>query len=254
MVILFKFNRNLLNKDALSKSDPMCVVYVEVNNSWTEHGRTEGLINNLNPAFATKILIGYRFEELQKLKFKIYDVDSKSKKLDDHDFLGEAECNLGQIVSSANFVATLNHPKSKTKGELCVTAVEIGPNKEEVEFLFSAEGFKKSGPFSKPDPFLAIYKEEALIHRTPFVKDDCSPKWKKFTIPMRAIRAKDGEDVKLTLQCWNWNGDGKHKLIGEVKVNTGDILKAPKSFDLMEKVYILVLIYFLNYLHFTLHI
>ncbi len=221
----------------MSKSDPLCVVYVQANGAWTEFRRTERLVNTLNPDFATKILIGYRFEELQKLKFKIYDIDSASAVLEQHDFLGEAECNLGQIVSSGNFVTSLHHPKGKNKGEICVRAEEIGSNKEEVEFLFSGEGFKKSGPFSKPDPFLAIYKENnALIHRTPFIKDNCNPKWQKFTVPMRMIRTKDGQDITLTLQCWNWNGDGNHKLIGEVKVNTRELLQAPKTFNLIEKV------------------
>ncbi len=223
-----------MNKDVVSKSDPMCVVYIQVNNTWIEHRRTERIVNTLNPDFATKILIGYQFEELQKLKFKIYDIDSTSTVLEQHDFLGEAECNLGQIVSSGNFVTPLCHPKSKKSGELCVRAEEIGSNKEEVEFLFSAEGFKKSGLLSKPDPFLAIYKDtNFLIYRSLFIKDNCNPRWQKFTVPMRTIRTKDGQDITLTLQCWNWNRDGNHSFMGEVKVSTHDILHAPRTFDLM---------------------
>ena len=221
----------------MSKSDPTCVVYIQqIDHSWVEHGRTEQICNSLNPEFSKKILIGYRFEELQKLKFKIYDIDSKSAVLDKHDFLGEAECSLGQIVSSGKFVITLHHPKSKNNGELCVKAEEIGTLKEDVEFLFSAEGFKKSGILSKPDPFLAIYKENTLVHRTTFIKDNCNPKWPKFTVPIRLIRTKDQNDVALSLQCWNWNGDGSHKLIGEVQTTTKEILQAPKTFSLNDKV------------------
>ncbi|XP_045028437.1 copine-8 isoform X2 [Daphnia magna] len=228
--------KNLLNKDVLSKSDPMCVVYVQhLDHSWVEHGRTEQIHNTLNPEYTTKILIGYRFEELQKLKFKIYDIDSKSTVLDKHDFLGEAECSLGEIVSSRNFVTTLHHPKNKYTGQLCIKAEEIGSLKEDVELLFSAEGFKKSGILSKPDPFLAIYKESTLVHRTPFIKDNCNPEWPSFVLPMRFLRTKDEKSVPLMLQCWNWNGDGSHKLIGEVQVTTQEILSAPKTFSLSDK-------------------
>ena len=226
-----------MNKDLISKSDPICVVYIQqVDQSWVEHGRTEQIHNSLNPEFSKKIVIGYHFENLQKLKFKIFDIDSKSTALDKHDFLGEVECSLGQIVSSGKIVETLHHPKSKNKGELCVIAEEIGAIKEDVEFLFSAEGFKKSGILSKPDPFLVIYKENTLVHRTTFIKDDCNPKWPKFTVPMRLLRTKDQKDVALSLQCWNWNGDGSHKLMGEVHITTQEILQAPKTFPMNEQV------------------
>ncbi|XP_057379828.1 copine-8-like [Daphnia carinata] len=228
--------KNLVNKDVLSKSDPICVVYVRhLDHSWVEHGRTEQICNTLNPEYTTKIVIGYRFEELQKLKFKIYDIDSKSTALDKHDFLGEAECSLGEIVSARNFVTALNHSKNKNTGQLCIKAEEIGSIKEDVELLFSAQGFKKSGLLSKPDPFLAIYKESTLVHRTPFIKDNCNPEWPRFVLPMRFLRTKDENSVSLLLQCWNWNGDGSHKLMGEVQVTTQEILSAPKTFSLNDK-------------------
>lgn len=231
--------RNLLNKDVLSKSDPMCVVYVQLQNNqtWTEHGRTEVLTNTLNPEFATKILIAYHFEEVQKLKFKIYDIDSSSHLLENHDFLGEAECNLGQIVSSTNkFETTLYHSGNRSRGQLCVKAEEIGSFKEEIEFQFSAQGFKRSRLFSKPDPFLAIYKDNTLIHRTTPIKNNCNPQWPKFIVPKRAICAKNGQDAKLLLQSYNYNDNGKHKLLGEVYIATREICSAPNTFNLLSKV------------------
>lgn len=215
----------------------MCVVYIQQpNHSWIEHKRTEQIINSLDPEFSTKIPISYHFEELQKLKFKIFDIDSRSSVLDNHDFLGEAECSLGQIVSSGNHTLDLHHPKSKSKAQLFIRAEEIGGLKEELELRFTAKDFKKSGLLSKPDPFLAIYKDQVLIHRTKFIKDDCSPKWPAFAVPMRTLRTKDGQDLKLSLQCWNWNGDGKHKLMGEVQATTQELLHAPQSFSLADKV------------------
>lgn len=39
----------------------------------------------------------YKFEEVQKLKFALYDIDSPNQRLTDHDFLGEMECTLGHV-------------------------------------------------------------------------------------------------------------------------------------------------------------
>lgn len=212
-------------------------MYIQTQNqTWMEHGRTEVLQNSLNPQFSTKIKIGYRFEEHQKLKFKIYDIDSHNPVLDAHDFLGEADCSLGQIVSAVNFTAPLQLPKSKGNGgQVCIRAEEIGNSNEEVEFIFHAQDFKKSGMFSKPDPFLAIYKDGSLVYRSNFIKDDLNPRWPKFVLPIRAIRSKDGQDATLSLQVWNYNGDGSHKMLGEVQATTKEMLSAPKTFTLSEK-------------------
>ena len=217
----------------------MCVVYTQSSQSqaWTEYGRTERLVNTLNPEFATKIVVDYFFEELQKLKFKFYDIDSHSAVLDAHDFLGEADCTLGQIVSSGTYTTKLNHPTnpSNNKSQLIVKAEEVEGVKEEVELHFSAKDFKKSGIFSKPDPFLAIYKGDTLVFRTHHVQDNCNPVWVKFSLPMRSLRTKSNEDLSLTIQCWNWNGNGNHKLMGEVHVKSSDLLQAPKTFSLNDK-------------------
>ncbi|XP_060045708.1 copine-5 isoform X2 [Erinaceus europaeus] len=94
--------RNLLDKDMFSKSDPLCVMYIQgmENKQWREFGRTEVIDNTLNPDFVRKFIIDYFFEEKQNLRFDLYDVDSKSPDLSKHDFLGQAFCTLGEIVGS----------------------------------------------------------------------------------------------------------------------------------------------------------
>ena len=216
----------------MSKSDPMCVVYVQQRSTqaWKEHGRTEVLQNTLNPDFATKILIGYRFEEQQKLKFKIFDIDSSDPILENHDFLGEAECTLGQIVSAKYFTALVLHPGSKARNQqtLHVSVEEVGPDKEEVEFVVSSQGLRKTGIFSKPDPFFAIYKDgNHLVYRTTFLKDSLNPRWPKFLVPLRALCSDAGFDTILSLQVWNYNRNGNHQLIGEAQTTTDKIIENP---------------------------
>ena len=54
-------------------------------------------MNCLHPQFSTPVIVDYFFEELQKLKFMIYDIDSASGSLKNADFLGEMQCTLGQV-------------------------------------------------------------------------------------------------------------------------------------------------------------
>ena len=43
------------------------------------------------------IEVDYRFEEIQKLKFMVYDIDNATSSLDDDDFLGCLYCTLGEV-------------------------------------------------------------------------------------------------------------------------------------------------------------
>ncbi|KAL0167961.1 hypothetical protein M9458_036183, partial [Cirrhinus mrigala] len=52
-------------------------------------------VNNLNPVFGVKFQVDYHFEEVQKLKFAMFDEDKCSSQLYEHDFLGEFTCTLG---------------------------------------------------------------------------------------------------------------------------------------------------------------
>lgn len=61
-------------------------------------GRTEKIVDNLNPRWQNKFLLDYKFEEKQMLRFSIYDIDSEfHQKMDDHDDLGHIECSLGEV-------------------------------------------------------------------------------------------------------------------------------------------------------------
>lgn len=61
-------------------------------------GRTEKIMNCLNPSFSKTFVIDYYFEVVQKLRFEVYDIDSENYSLQESDFLGELECTLGQVI------------------------------------------------------------------------------------------------------------------------------------------------------------
>jgi Ca2+-dependent lipid-binding protein len=101
--------KDLRNADTFSKSDPFVVMFTADGSGWREFGRTETIDDNLNPEFAKKFTINYRFETQQKLKFEVYDSDSSSSDLSEHDFLGRSLTTLGEIVgaSSGDFTRNL---------------------------------------------------------------------------------------------------------------------------------------------------
>jgi hypothetical protein len=78
--------RKLRDLDVFSKSDPQCMVYEMVNTHWALIGKTEQIINNLNPDFKTRIVMNYFFERAQNLKFVLIDGDGSK---DDYETIGE---------------------------------------------------------------------------------------------------------------------------------------------------------------------
>lgn len=96
-----------MDKDLLSKSDPICIVYLKglglKCEEYFEIGRTEVIFNDLNPKWNTKIQLDYFFEVIififiiffqlfktkQILRFDLYDIDTEDAiDLSRHDFLG----------------------------------------------------------------------------------------------------------------------------------------------------------------------
>ena len=54
------------------------------------------------PQFSRAFRLRYSFEEIQKLKFVVVDIDDKTK-IDDiskHDMIGELECTLADLVTA----------------------------------------------------------------------------------------------------------------------------------------------------------
>uniref|UniRef100_A0AAQ5Z485 C2 domain-containing protein n=1 Tax=Amphiprion ocellaris TaxID=80972 RepID=A0AAQ5Z485_AMPOC len=123
---------NLMDMDVFSKSDPLCALYINSTGShWYEFGRTEMILNCLNPKFAKKFVLDYYFEMVQRLRFCVYDIDNDTYDLSDDDFLGELECTLGQIVSNRQMTRPLRLKNNRPAGcgTITITAEEITDNR-----------------------------------------------------------------------------------------------------------------------------
>ncbi|XP_078527554.1 copine-2 [Lissotriton helveticus] len=212
--------QNLLDRDVASKSDPFCVLFLEINGKMCEIDRTETTVNNLNPVFAKKFIINYHFEEVQKLKFAMFDQDKSSTQLYEHDFLGEYCCTLGSIVSSKKIMRPLilANGKPAGKGTIQITAQELSDNRV-ITLSMAGRKLDKKDLFGKSDPFLEFYKQGddgkwMLVHRTEVIKYTLDPVWKPFTVPL--VSLCDGDiDKVIKVQCYDYDNDGGHDFIGE---------------------------------------
>ncbi|WAR25920.1 CPNE8-like protein [Mya arenaria] len=114
---------------------------------WREFGRTEVIWNNLNPDFVKKFVMQYCFEQSQKLKFEVYDIDSQSADLSKHE----------QVI------------------------MQFRAHK-----LDKKDFFGKSDPFltfyraNEDNTF-------TVVHRTEVIKKTLNPTWKPMTLSVRAL-------------------------------------------------------------------
>uniref|UniRef100_A0A5S6R351 Copine-3 n=1 Tax=Trichuris muris TaxID=70415 RepID=A0A5S6R351_TRIMR len=234
--------RNLPDTDVFSKSDPMCVMFTKVGQGdWQEAGRTEVIRNSVNPDFVRKFIVDYEFEARQPLKFEVYDVDSASMKLDDHDFLGRLECTLAELVSEPRFESVLLDGPGRVPSTIVIVAEEQMESKEEVSFNIRAENLDNKRFLCKSNPQLAIYRinEDSswtVVYRTEVVSRCLNPVWRPFSIGSSLLCCSD-QYRSLRFRCVDWHGSGSEKLIGEFETNLVDLIAASENgtanFELM---------------------
>ncbi|XP_052780413.1 copine-8-like isoform X2 [Mya arenaria] len=227
--------RGLRDRDTFSKSDPMCVLHTWDIKSKTFHefGRTEMIKDTLNPDFVKKFVMNYFFEESQKLKFEIFDVDSPTQRLSAHDFLGRIECTLGEIVGCGSGRIEKNLLGIQGQSKIFVRVEEVSSSKEEVHMQMRASGLDKKDLFGKSDPFLIFYRANpdgsyTVTHKTEVIKNTLNPTWKPFCVSAKTLCNGDHTRL-LKIECYDWDSDGSHDFIGEFTTTLKDLLNAPKA-------------------------
>uniref|UniRef100_A0A8D3DDI8 Copine-2 n=1 Tax=Scophthalmus maximus TaxID=52904 RepID=A0A8D3DDI8_SCOMX len=227
---------SLLDRDVASKSDPFCVLFHEVEGNWAELGRTETAVNNLNPVFGVKFQVDYHFEEIQKLRFAMFDEDKCATQLFEHDFLGEFICTLGVIVSNKKLhrPLILANGKPAGKGSITITAQELSDNRI-ITLTLSGRKLDKKDFFGKSDPYLEFHKQGEdgkwmLVHRTEVIKNTLDPAWKPFTVPLISLCNGD-VDRNIKVLCYDYDNDGGHDFIGEFQTTASKMSEAQNSVE-----------------------
>ncbi|XP_034029612.1 copine-4 [Thalassophryne amazonica] len=212
--------KGILDRDALSKPNPCIVLNMQSHGQWMEVDRTEVMQSCVNPSYSKVFTLDFYFEEVQRLRFELYDINSSHNGLKEANFLGSVECTLGQIVSQTKLSKALLRPGGTVgKTIITITAEELTGNDDYIELSFSARKLDDKDFFSKSDPFLEIYRlnEDAtlqLVYRTETVMNNLNPVWKTFRVSLNSLCNGDHER-KLQCTVWDWDSNGKHDYIGE---------------------------------------
>jgi len=226
--------KNLIDKDKLSKSDPQVYVYSRqsTKEKWIEVGKTELIMNNLNPEFATPIEMDYFFEEQQQLKFVVYDIDDfNNKNSSKNDFLGEYITTLANIVNARNSRIKGKLQKVQ-RGDIIVTAEEVSDSKKTVIYKFRAIKLDKKDLFGKSDPFFAIYRRVnnsgdgdnlLLTYESEVIKNNLNPSWKKGEVNLSKI-SNSNIDEPLIIKIFDWNKNGNRDYIGEFETSIAELV------------------------------
>nr|XP_043617774.1 protein BONZAI 3-like [Erigeron canadensis] len=229
----------LRDRDIMSKSDPMAVVYAKKRDGTLEElGRTEVILNSLNPTWIQKINVAFHFEIVQPLVFQVYDVDTKfhnvpTKMLDlkDHDYCGEANCVLSEIMTRQSRSMTLKLCSENGNdiecGLISVHAEETVSSKMAIEMRLRCSNLDNKERFSKSDPFLRISRIVETggpipICKTEAMNNNLNPVWKPLSINMQQYVSKENP---LLVECFDFNNSGTHTLIGKLQTSIQDLRK-----------------------------
>jgi hypothetical protein len=233
--------QKLGDRDVLSKSDPMCVMFLKPQggtaDAWIEVGRTEMMKDSLNPEWIKKFEVDYSFEEMQVVKFEVYDVDIETYRLSDQDFLGRCETSLGKIVSAQGkcFTSSLSdtrgyHSESST---ISITAEELEANKEVVTLQFQAENLDKKDFFGKSDPYYILSKSAGnghftVVKKSNVIMNTLEPLWTMFNIPVRDL-CNNNYDRTLKIDVYDWDENSADDLIGSATMTLASLMEAVES-------------------------
>uniref|UniRef100_A0A4W5KJ60 Copine 4 n=1 Tax=Hucho hucho TaxID=62062 RepID=A0A4W5KJ60_9TELE len=208
--------KGISDRDALSKPDPCVLIKMQSHGQWLEVDRTEVIRSSISPTFSKVFTLDFYFEEVQRLRYELYDISSNHNGVKEADFLGAMECTLGQIVSQRK----LTKPLLKQGSTVSKSFIMVRPlSVTSLSLCHFSLSLSLSDFFSKSDPFLEIFRMNdddtlQLVHRTETVMNNLNPVWKTFKTSLNSLCSGD-HDRPLKCTVWDWDSNGKHDYIGE---------------------------------------
>jgi len=230
-VELFFSAAAVAQRDVLSKSDPYAVVYVGhprpaasgVAYTWAEVGRTETIMDNQSPSWATQVQCDFLFEELQPLRVVVFDYDGPGVQ---GDALGSAEVPLGRLMAARGRTLTLPlvGPGSVAGATLTIRGSEVAGNNDELRFAMRCVGLDKKdkvlgGLFGgSSDPYVVLSRVLAdgakqRVWTSAVIKKNLNPVWGDMSLRVQVLCNGD-PNLPLEVEVFDWDSDGSHDFIG----------------------------------------
>jgi hypothetical protein len=241
----------LRDRDLVSKSDPVAVVFEEVGNwaapaslrdeqQWREIGRTESIKDELNPHFKIHVTVPYRFEELQNVRIGLWDIDSKNPALTNQDFLGDVRTTLGDVVAAGVWTGKLTYPRAadnttmlgqKRKLGTVTVHVHEDSKSEKIAVHFQLSGVKldKKDLFGKSDPYVIITQlkgrtdSRTVLHKSEVIRKTLNPTWRPIRVLIDAPKGGTKKDVRIEFHVIDKDERARDDEIGVVVATLDDI-------------------------------
>lgn len=187
-------------------------------------------------------MVEYYFEELQTIKFEVYDVDSAGASLAKQDFIGYAQCNLSDVLTLAGQKINLNlmnGAASGNRGTIMIEAEEMANVNSLFKIALSGYKLDKKDFFGKSDPYINISRAReggtfTRVHQTEVIKNTLDPRWMAVTVPIQRLCNGDLKRP-LLFECFDWNKTMEHELIGSFQTSVDEILSGKRDFELINK-------------------
>ncbi|XP_021360140.1 copine-3-like isoform X2 [Mizuhopecten yessoensis] len=231
---------DLVDLDTMTKSDPMCVLFVKSMGKWVEYDRTESIKNTLNPKFEKSFVIEFDPRTYHYLRFSVYDIDYNNAKLELQDYVGCVDLNFMDIVSTKDALYTCNkilrvQESSKPRGTISITSELMTETRDIVNIHVAAHKLDKSkGMFSKKnDIYLEISKELSRdsgnyqpVYRSDVYPKSNKPRWRPFSFNLQKLCNNDWTR-NLKISCYRVvyqeGASQKFELIGQVPTTLAEL-------------------------------
>jgi hypothetical protein len=211
---------------------------------WLEVGRSEIVTNSLSPVFVKRFKMVYRFEQVQKLRVRVFDADERSA----DDFAGEtAALVLADVMTGQHAQKTVplvgQTPAGPATGTCTVRGEEM--KRQSGTVTLRCRGVKLAnmdGLFGKSDPFVRISRVPAgetrrqathlhqqrfknlPVYKTEVVRNNLNPTWRPIRVSLNSLCNGDAERPIL-FEVIDYDRDGTHDLIGSATATLAELMR-----------------------------
>lgn len=190
-VDLFLRANDLPKLHTFNVTDPFATISIlnKQDNSLIQIGRTETIMDNLNPVFTKSTTVDYMFEEIQDIFIHVYHFANPQPEL-----IGEGRLLMSSLMCSPSqrtTVALVNPVRGGTPlGSITIHGEAQSNTRDMLAVTFSGNKLaNKDGFFGRSDPFLEIARlnEDGTwtpVWRSPRIDNTLNPRWAAVKIPM----------------------------------------------------------------------
>ncbi len=197
-------------------------------------GHTEMIKNNLNPVFVKTVTVKYNFEQKQRIKVEVYDIDYEANLLDlsKQEFIGSCELLLSDAIRAKDqtWKELLRNPKRSKNGTVTLKLEQLSKkiSGDLVKLVFEAEVHRPRLNF-----FRLLRAKDNSVEYVPVYQSESAffsghtAKWKPVKVGAAGLM-RDNPTYPLAIELYEYRSSGDHVLLGNFKFTFEKLGGSPK--------------------------